>query len=232
MYYSVCEVNFSEFSCFYEFVFFMCRENGQKNITVSRAITAWKLVLAGRFSLLHQWCDFVEKTQRYNITEDTWQQVLSFSLCTHENLDGYDPQGAWPILIDEFVEHMYRSSELSYNNSCLQCNCGDPESQTCIVEDLLPGMKRLSGLKRKTPQDIEKDDLESLYTPISHTADLSPLKRSRVVNWEDNSRGSTIEDCMGMARQNSSVCSSKSQCAVEGCLSKGFAGLLSTRSFV
>uniref|UniRef100_A0A7N0VN33 Defective in cullin neddylation protein n=1 Tax=Kalanchoe fedtschenkoi TaxID=63787 RepID=A0A7N0VN33_KALFE len=50
----------SKFSRFYEFVFFICRENGQKNITVSRAITAWKLVLAGRFRLLHQWCGFVE----------------------------------------------------------------------------------------------------------------------------------------------------------------------------
>ncbi|XLT10320.1 hypothetical protein HN51_056113 [Arachis hypogaea] len=39
--------NFSEFIQFYDFVFFMCRENGQKNISVSRAVIAWKLVLAG-----------------------------------------------------------------------------------------------------------------------------------------------------------------------------------------
>ncbi|XP_072065665.1 uncharacterized protein [Arachis hypogaea] len=38
---------FSEFIRFYDFVFFMCRETGQKNISVSRAVTAWKLVLAG-----------------------------------------------------------------------------------------------------------------------------------------------------------------------------------------
>lgn len=83
------------------------------------------------------------------------------------------------------------------------------------------------------------DDMESLYTPIPNPADLSPLnnKRSRVlthgaVNWEDNSCGNTIEECMGIARQNSPQCSSKSPCAVEGCLSKGFAGLLSTRPFV
>ncbi|XP_021829888.1 DCN1-like protein [Prunus avium] len=53
-------VDFSEFSRFYDFVFFMCHENGQKNITVNKAITAWRLVLAGRFRLLNQWCDFVE----------------------------------------------------------------------------------------------------------------------------------------------------------------------------
>lgn len=53
-------VDFSEFSCFYDFVFFMCRENGQKNITISRAVAAWRLVLAGRFRLLDKWCNFVE----------------------------------------------------------------------------------------------------------------------------------------------------------------------------
>ncbi|XLT59049.1 hypothetical protein HN873_051653, partial [Arachis hypogaea] len=41
------KADFSEFIWFYDFVFFMCRENGQKNISVSRAVTAWKLVLAG-----------------------------------------------------------------------------------------------------------------------------------------------------------------------------------------
>ncbi|GMP28858.1 hypothetical protein CsSME_00004218 [Camellia sinensis var. sinensis] len=53
-------VDFSEFSRFYDFVFFICRENGQKNITVSKAVTCWRIVLAGRFRLLNQWCDFVE----------------------------------------------------------------------------------------------------------------------------------------------------------------------------
>ncbi|KAL8471605.1 hypothetical protein ACS0TY_029016 [Phlomoides rotata] len=100
---------FSEFSRFYGFVFFICRENGQKNLTVGRAVMAWRLVLSGRFRLLNQWCNFVEKNQRYNISEDTWRQVLAFSRCVHENLEGYDPEaGAWPILIDEFVEYMYR----------------------------------------------------------------------------------------------------------------------------
>ncbi|KAL2898483.1 DCN1-like protein [Bienertia sinuspersici] len=115
--------DFSEFSNFYDFVFFVCRENGQKNITVSRAIAAWKIVLSGRFRLLNQWCDFVEKNQQYNISEDTWRQVLAFSRCVHEDLEGYDPEGAWPTLIDEFVEHMYR---ITGSNNCssnsLTCN--------------------------------------------------------------------------------------------------------------
>ncbi|XP_043724429.1 defective in cullin neddylation protein AAR3-like isoform X3 [Telopea speciosissima] len=85
-------VDSCEFTRFYDFVFFVCRENVQKNITVTRAIIAWRLVLAGRFRLLNQWCEFVEKNQRHNISEDTWQQVLAFSRCVHEDLEGYDPK--------------------------------------------------------------------------------------------------------------------------------------------
>ncbi|KAL2329955.1 hypothetical protein Fmac_017536 [Flemingia macrophylla] len=218
-------VDFSEFSRFYEFVFFMCRENGQKNITVSRALLAWKLVLAGRFNLLHPWCDFVEKNQRYNISEDTWQQVLAFSWCTRDTLEAYDPEGAWPVLIDDFVEHMYRVQGSYHDNSNLHCNCGDPESQSYALEDPLPGLRKISSLKRKLPEDLRKnDDME--------TSDMifSNCKRSR--GHDADPAGSTAEDCMETSRHNSPLCSSMSPCAVEGCLSKGFAGLLSTRSYV
>ncbi|KAK7295375.1 hypothetical protein RJT34_18282 [Clitoria ternatea] len=223
-------VNFSEFSRFYDFVFFMCRENGQKNITVDRAVTAWKLVLAGRFSLLHPWCDFVEKNQRYNISEDTWQQVLAFSWCTRDNLEAYDPEGAWPVLIDDFVEHMYRIQGSCYDNSNFHCNCGDPESQSCVLEDPLPGVRSFSRLKRKFGEDSRKNDMECSNT--SNDMIFSNCKRSRG-NGEDNILpGNAAEDCMETSRQNSPLCSSMSPCAVEGCLSKGFAGLLSTRSYV
>ncbi|CAL0308377.1 unnamed protein product [Lupinus luteus] len=227
--------DYSEFSRFYDFVFFMCRENGQKNITVNKAVTAWKLVLSGRFPLLHQWCDFVEKNQRYNISEDTWQQVLAFSWYTRDSLEGYDPEGAWPVLIDDFVEHMYsilscRISASGYVNSDFHCNCGDPESQPCVFEDPIPGHRYFSGLKkRKILEDTGNSDMEYL----NESAELisSNCKRSRVlgaVDWDDNSQ----EECMETSKQNSPFCSSKAPCAVEGCLSKGFAGLFSTSSCV
>lgn len=225
--------DFSEFSRFYDFVFFMCRENGQKNISVRRAVIAWKLVLDRRFPLLHPWCDFVEKNQRYNISEDTWQQVLAFSLCTRDSLEAYDTEGAWPVLIDDFVEHMYRTAGSYYDNSNFLCNCGDPEIQSCVFEDPIPGLRSFSNLKRKLPEDTRKDDMQ--YSITSEDLNSSVCKKSRahdVDDYEENSPGNTLEDSMETSRQNSPLCSSKSPCAVEGCLSKGFAGLLSTHSFV
>ena len=94
-------------------------------------------------------------------------------------------------------------------------------------------LRSFSGLKRKLPEDTGKNDIEHLNT----SDDLISLncKRSRAdgaVDWEDNPPGNTTEDCMETSRQNSPLCSSKSPCAVEGCLSKGFAGLLSASSYV
>ncbi|XP_023740364.1 defective in cullin neddylation protein AAR3 [Lactuca sativa] len=147
-------VDSCEFSRFYNFMFFICRENGQRSITVSRAIIAWKLVLSGRFRLLNQWCSFVEKNQRHNISEDTWRQVLAFSRCVHENLEGYDPEGAWPVLIDEFVEHMYIING-SEDARSFSCNCGDLETEPIV--DSLPGLKILPGVKRKLGEEEFRD---------------------------------------------------------------------------
>ncbi|XVF16635.1 hypothetical protein REPUB_Repub10bG0049400 [Reevesia pubescens] len=230
-------VDFSEFSRFYDFVFFVCRENGQKNITVSKAVAAWRLVLAGRFRLLNRWCDFVEQNQRHNISEDTWQQVLAFSRCVHENLEGYDPEGAWPVLIDDFVEHMYRISGSNKDTNVL-CSCGDSESQSSAFEDSLPGLRLFPGLKRKLPEchDNKMESSESFFSNSPDPNCTLNSKRSRLVacrsvNREDNPPQSSSAGCMEIVKQSSPMGSSKSPCAVEGCLSKGFAGLLSCCSY-
>ncbi|GAB2287841.1 hypothetical protein Dimus_022196 [Dionaea muscipula] len=227
--------DFTEFSNFYDFVFFICRENGQKRITVSRAVTAWRLVLAGRFRLLNNWCDFVEKNQRHNISEDTWRQVLSFSRCVHEDLEGYDPAGAWPVLIDDFVEHMYR---ITGSNDCIgqdaTCSCGDREGQPFIREDSLRGLKKCPGLKRK----LCDDDLD--YSSSQSDDGVVPMfpckSRKMEEQWashKENIASIASDDLPEIAMQNSTFCfGGKSSCAVEGCLSKGFAGLLSSRSSV
>ncbi|GFQ02146.1 dcn1-like protein 2, partial [Phtheirospermum japonicum] len=196
---------FSEFSRFYDFVFFICRENGQRSITVSRAVMAWRLVLSGRFRLLNQWCIFVEKNQRHNISEDTWRQVLAFSRCVHENLEGYDPEGAWPVLIDDFVEYMYRIKGPAGTPNLL-CKCGDSEPQQ--REDTLPGLKNFPGSKRKLDDDMQMDE---------ECSDRGYASSSNIIT--NSSK-----------RSSPSGSNTKSHCAVEGCLSKGFAELLSGHS--
>ncbi|MCL7048040.1 hypothetical protein MKW94_017909 [Papaver nudicaule] len=226
-------VDSSQFACFYDFVFFINRENGQKNISVSRATAAWRLVLAGRFRLLNHWCDFVEKHKKYNISEDTWQQVLAFSRCVNEDLGGYDPRGAWPVLIDDFVEHMYRI--MAPNDS--SCSLRDPEAPTWIPDDTLPGLKVFSGSKRKfrmycdkyeVPPSAESsfvDSMDSEYCKRSRDATSTVIMEREV--WEGNPPGNDLEMVKhgGFLSPNNSA-----PCAVESSLAKGFAGLLTTAS--
>ncbi|KAK9107570.1 hypothetical protein Syun_023581 [Stephania yunnanensis] len=220
-------VDYCRFTCFYDFVFFLCRENGQKNITIEMALAAWRFVLKGRFRLLNEWCNFVEKHQRYNISEDTWQQVLAFSRCVHEDLEGYDPKGAWPVIIDDFVEYMHRIRTSSFN-------CCDAEVQTCMANAGFHGRKSFSGLKRKPATSYYEREIEPLNSLNSNSwsFDLFSLKRNRKdeldnkqENWETRPAGDATDDCMDVVKQNGALASA---CTVEGSLSEGFAGLLSS----
>ena len=65
----------------------------------------WKVLLTGKWALVDEWCEFLEKDHGKPITHDTWSQALEFSRQIGPDLEGYDPAGAWPYLIDEFVEH-------------------------------------------------------------------------------------------------------------------------------
>ncbi|XP_073155723.1 defective in cullin neddylation protein AAR3 isoform X2 [Henckelia pumila] len=221
----------SDFSRFYDFVFFICRENGQKNITVSRAVMAWRLVLAGRFRLLDQWCNFIEENQRHNISEDTWRQVLAFSRCVHENLEGYDPEGAWPVLIDDFVEHMYRIRG-SVEIPKVSWDCGGLEPQPS--EDSLTGLKNLPGSKRKSCDNLQME-MDISEGHASHICTTNSKRRhiyfdkSVMLGQNQLLKAAYTFNEMDKHKKNSVGCT-KSLNAVEGSLSKGFARLLSGHS--
>lgn len=182
------------FALFYRFVFFMCRERGQKSISVATALEAWRLALTGRFRLLDQWCSFVQVHQRHAISEDTWRQVLEFSRSVHEDLSNYDPEGAWPVLVDEFVDNMYRKFACSRCNVDARhvCDCGNNASTMSNTDDsgasnnsrvnALPGMAAQAGSKRrrKDPQE-DAAQAESVNCLSQRLAEMpSPLNFKRV----------------------------------------------------
>ncbi|XP_031477995.1 defective in cullin neddylation protein AAR3 [Nymphaea colorata] len=215
------------FLTFYNFVFFICRENGQKNISVSRATTGWNMVLNGRFRLLKQWCDFVEKHQRHNISEDTWRQVYEFSRCVHEDLEGYDPEGAWPVLVDDFVEHMYKTT---HSNGCsclnLECDCGGTQKDIGLSSPL-PGLNVFPGFKRKYATAVS--DCKVIPGNFSSrnpsSANDMILKKARTLSLDEKLE--YLEAACDTNKHNVKVGLGSSVCAIERFLSKGFKGQLS-----
>ncbi|WZN63947.1 defective in cullin neddylation protein [Chloropicon roscoffensis] len=89
----------------YEYAFGFSREKGQKSLTLDTAIGMWKLLFGiYEWTLCDSWCDFIETNHKKAITKDTWFQLFEFAKQFGDDLSNYDEDGAWPYLIDEFVE--------------------------------------------------------------------------------------------------------------------------------
>jgi hypothetical protein len=61
-------------------------------------------VFTDRFHFLEQWLAFVEKNANEGISRDVWNQISVFNRDIADDLSKFDEDGAWPVLIDEFVE--------------------------------------------------------------------------------------------------------------------------------
>jgi DCN1-like protein 1/2 len=97
----------NKFREIYNFAFTWAREKGQKSLSLETAIGMWQLLFAERnWPLLDHWCQFLQVRHNKAISRDTWAQLLEFVKSIDPQLSNYDDEGAWPYLIDEFVEYL------------------------------------------------------------------------------------------------------------------------------
>merc|ERR1712108_80688 len=88
----------------YAHTFQSALDPGQKRLPVQMCLEFWKLLLKPHFALLDTWISFVEQRRKNTISKDTWMMLYDFSSEVKLDLSSYDMNGAWPVLIDEFVE--------------------------------------------------------------------------------------------------------------------------------
>lgn len=97
--------NTNLFKDLYQFTFNYAKNSQQKSLDLELAIAYWNILLKSRFRFLDLWIEFLTETHKRAITRDTWNLLLDFSLMIDDNMSNYDEEGAWPVLIDEFVEY-------------------------------------------------------------------------------------------------------------------------------
>lgn len=95
------------------------------------------------------------------------------------------------------------------------------------------GFSNLPCQKRKLYDHLEEDNTSLAGYPSDYSFRISKRRQisaDTYVSCKENPSEIAAGDCTEMFKHNNSSFScSKSPCAVEGCLSKGFAGLLSGR---
>lgn len=96
-----------QFKKFYAWLFFYLKESKQKkSIGKDVATLMWGIVLKDRgLQLLDDLINFVDESEEEikGITEDTWVNVKKF-LETCKDPKTFENDGAWPILIDNYLE--------------------------------------------------------------------------------------------------------------------------------
>eukprot|EP01063_Lacrimia_lanifica_P024943 TRINITY_DN32741_c0_g1_i1.p2 TRINITY_DN32741_c0_g1~~TRINITY_DN32741_c0_g1_i1.p2 ORF type:complete len:274 (+),score=80.21 TRINITY_DN32741_c0_g1_i1:84-905(+) len=99
------------FSDFYTFAFRWSKPADQKLLELDMTIELWKIVLTLRpWPLQESWFAFLHNRKLRGVSRDVWRECLRFAAEHPDGVTDHDFEGgAWPVIIDDFAEHMMQA---------------------------------------------------------------------------------------------------------------------------
>jgi DCN1-like protein 1/2 len=98
----------------YRYAFIVGRERDQKALSLENALVYWGMLFAEPgwewVSANHNWLDhwkrFLSEKWTRSVNKDMWNMILEFAVKSKEDesLSFWTEDGAWPSVIDDFVE--------------------------------------------------------------------------------------------------------------------------------
>ncbi|KAJ9533819.1 hypothetical protein QJQ45_026896, partial [Haematococcus lacustris] len=140
------------FAKFYRFMFHLSKQPSRKHIETSVAISAWRLLLPGRFRLLPEWLEFMSDRQGSTsgraLSEDQWRQPWVW---------------VWVLLMLVRSHAMDEEGLVSISSGGLLQDAGLSLGMSCLLPPMSP---RLGSSKRRSPDvDTVADQLSAIPLP-------------------------------------------------------------------
>jgi len=89
---------------FYQFCFTCAKTQSSRNIDMETATALWSVVLLPMYPIMHDILEFIAAKNTYKgVNKDLWTMMEEFCRTVKPSLEGYDSDGAWPTLLDDFV---------------------------------------------------------------------------------------------------------------------------------
>jgi DCN1-like protein 4/5 len=103
------------FNSIYRFAFEFAKDGGRRCMDCEIAKPMLGLLLGKHWPLYCQFQQFIEQSKYKVLNRDQWLNVYEFSQQINSDLTNYDEDGAWPVLLDEFVSWLRRNSASSHH---------------------------------------------------------------------------------------------------------------------
>lgn len=94
----------AHFKNIYRYAFDFARDKDQRSMDIDTAKAMLALLLGKHWPLFGSFHQFLDQSKYKVINKDQWCNVLEFSRSILPDLSNYDEDGAWPVLLDEFVD--------------------------------------------------------------------------------------------------------------------------------